>query len=677
MCGIFGLITNSSSNLGTAELRTAMRDLMRQSESRGKEAAGLALMNANTIRVYKQPVPGAVLFRSPQCRALFDKPFGTNGKSDTGGVAMMGHTRLVTNGGLEQHDNNQPVVSGGIVGIHNGIVVNVDKLWAKYSHLERRLEVDTEVILALLRHFLDGGETLPSAIKHTFDEIFGVANIALFLKERNQVILATNNGSLYIARSKTHPVLMFASEKHILESVLKKPRHESRFGDLTISHLVPGRACVVDASTAESHEFNFGESPGASSFMNLNGFDRDIVDLSERGRAPQNATRLVASAHNQIPAWVDEAWGRNRAAIKRLRRCSRCVLPETVPFLDFDSEGVCSDCRDHVPQKPALGKPAFEEAVRRFRRTDGRPDVLMPLSGGRDSCYSLHYVQRELGMTPLAYTYDWGMVTDLARRNQSRMCSKLGVEHIWVSANIARKRENIRKNVEAWLHKPNMGLIPLFMAGDKQFFYFADKVAKQNSLDLTLYSMSRLEYTDFKSGYCGIGRGVRADQQGSPANLKMISHYLRAFAINPGYINASLADTAWAFVIYYLSPVHRKYLIFEDYIPWDEQEIVSTLVTEYDWELSPDTTTTWRIGDGTAPFYNYIYYTVGGFTEIDTFRSNQVRAGMIDRDAALALVDKENVMRYDSIQWYCDTIGIDMQHALRAINAIPKRYSTD
>ena len=27
-------------------------------------------------------------------------------------------------------------------------------------------------------------------------------------------------------------------------------------------------------------------------------------------------------------------------------------------------------------------------------------------------------------------------------------------------------------------------------------------------------------------------------------------------------------------------------------------------------ELAPDTRTTWRIGDGTAAFYNYIYYTV-------------------------------------------------------------------
>ncbi len=675
MCGIFGIVTNRSSELSSAQLLSGARDLMRLSESRGKEAAGLALMNAETIRVYKQPVPGVALFRSRACRALFDAPYANGAAANTSGLALIGHTRLATNGGLEQHENNQPVVSSGIVGIHNGIVVNVASLWKKFPQLERRLEVDTEIILALLRHFLDQRESLSKALGHAFDEIYGVANIALFLRERNQVVLATNNGSLYIARAPGRPVFAFASEKHILEQFVTSARHNAQFGHLQISHLAPGQACVIDASTIESTIFSFRESPRSLDALSPNGFDREIKDLSDL-RPRSVTTRLVPTTVNVVPKWVDESWEKNKGAIRKLRRCSRCVLPETVPFLDFDENGICSDCRDHQ-SRTYLGEAALQEAVRPFRRSDGRADVLVPLSGGRDSCYSLHYIKNVLGLNPLAYTYDWGMVTDLARRNQSRMCSRLGVEHIWVSANIARKRENIRKNVQAWLRKPEMGLIPLFMAGDKQFFHYADKVAKQNEIDLTIFSMNSLEDTDFKSGYCGIGRGIRADYPGSKANVRMIQYYLKNFATNPGYLNASLLDTAWAFAIYYLSPVHRRYLTFEHYVPWDEHEIVSTLLDQYDWEISADTTTTWRIGDGTAPFYNYIYYTVGGFTEIDTFRSNQIRAGMIDRNTALALVEKENVMRYDSIQWYCDTIGIDMQQALRAINAIPKRYSAD
>ena len=101
-----------------------------------------------------------------------------------------------------------------------------------------------------------------------------------------------------------------------------------------------------------------------------------------------------------------------------------------------------------------------------------------------------------------------------------------------------------------------------------------------------------------------------------------------------------------------------------------DKEIVSTLVREYDWEVATDTRTTWRIGDGTAAFYNYIYYAVAGFTENDTFRSNQIREGMISRHQALATIYDENQPRFESIQWYCDTIGIDMESALERINSI-------
>ena len=70
--------------------------------------------------------------------------------------------------------------------------------------------------------------------------------------------------------------------------------------------------------------------------------------------------------------------------------------------------------------------------------------------------------------------------------------------------------------------------------------------------------------------------------------------------------------------------------------------IEDTLLGTYDWETAVDTSTTWRIGDGTAGFYNYVYYTVAGFTEHDTFRSNQIREGEITREQALKMLEDEN-----------------------------------
>ena len=76
-----------------------------------------------------------------------------------------------------------------------------------------------------------------------------------------------------------------------------------------------------------------------------------------------------------------------------------------------------------------------------------------------------------------------------------------------------------------------------------------------------------------------------------------------------------------------------------------------------------------RIGDGTAPFYNYIYLKHSGFCENDTFRSNQIRAGLLDRKTALNYVLQENVIGAESLKWYFDTISINAQSALQVINS--------
>ena len=69
-----------------------------------------------------------------------------------------------------------------------------------------------------------------------------------------------------------------------------------------------------------------------------------------------------------------------------------------------------------------------------------------------------------------------------------------------------------------------------------------------------------------------------------------------------------------------------------------------------------------------------MYYTIAGFTEHDTFRSNQIREGDITRDQALRLVEEENRPRYQNIKWYLDAVGIDFSDAIRKVNSVPKLY---
>ena len=372
---------------------------------------------------------------------------------------------------------------------------------------------------------------------------------------------------------------------------------------------------------------------------------------------------------------LDSFYNSTVTKVSHLKRCSKCILPETFPFIHFNSAGICNYCTNYQPIQTA-GPEALEKKLESFRNSTGKPDCIVSLSGGRDSSYALHYITSVLGLKPITYTYDWGMVTDIARRNISRMCGQLGIEHILVSANIPKKRLNIRRNVSAWLKKPELGLVPLFMAGDKQYFYHGARLMKQFDVEVMVLAENLLERTNFKTGFCGVPPTFESNNTYGMSlgrNLKMVSYYLSHFAKNPGYINPSLLDTFAAYCSYYILP--HNFLSLFRYLEWDESTVNDTLVNNYEWEVASDTKSTWRIGDGTASFYNYIYYISCGFSENDTFKSNQIREGVITREDALNISARDNTPRWDSIQWYCDTVGIPFEDTIKTINNMPSKLN--
>ena len=272
-------------------------------------------------------------------------------------------------------------------------------------------------------------------------------------------------------------------------------------------------------------------------------------------------------------------------------------------------------------------------------------------------------------------TYDWGMVTDLARRNISRMCSQLGVENIIIADNISKKRSNIKKNLLAWLKKPDLGMLNILMAGDKHFFRHIESIKKELGVSLNIWGMNPLEVTHFKAGFLGYVPDFETKQvfyTGLSSQLRY--QFLRAIAMlkNPSYLNSSLWDTLSG--EYYRSVKTQKdFYNAYDFWQWDEN-LINESLKEYEWETAVDTKSTWRIGDGTAAFYNYVYFTLAGFSEFDTFRSNQIREGQLSRSQALEYVNEENAPRYQNIKWYLDAIGMDFEKVVETINLNHKKY---
>lgn len=607
------------------------------------------------IIVLKEPLTASKFLNSKSYKELWGS---VNDNFNEGSLSIIGHTRLATNGVQDSNSNNHPIVKNGAIGVHNGIVVNVDSIKVEFPGIELKSEVDTELLLALLQKYRDKENSLNESVRETYEKICGETSLAVIFDDLEVVLLATNTGSLYIYGDEHR--IFFASERYILEQILTNGEKNK------IEKICANSTSIIDIKNIE-YEINAFDVTHKTVIAKRDNKSM-VKDLS-----PNYDLKRISRTNNfdKISKMIQD----NYVSDENLIRCTNCLLPHTFPFIKFDSEGVCNYCREYVPFK-VRGKDTLEELIAPYRKQNGNPDCVVGFSGGRDSSYMLHYLKQELGLNPVAFTYDWGMVTDLARRNQARICGKLGIEHIWVSADITRKRENVRKNIEAWLKKPDLGMVPLLMAGDKQFFYHAHKVKEQVKSNLLFFGPNIYERTLFKTGFCGIkesNKGTEGILVGLNIlnKIKLIVYYLLNYLKNPSYINSSLYDTLHAYYSAYFLPnkgIHRLYY----YIHWDEEEIERVLNEEYDWEMASDTKTSWRIGDGTAAFYNYIYYTLAGFTEFDTFRSNQIREGLLSRDQALRLVREENKPRIESLIWYANTIGFDLENALKKIHTIKR-----
>src|SRR5215475_3393140 len=266
MCGIFG-ITVGEAPVRTSKVPHLLNDLFLFSESRGKEASGIAVCRRENIQVLKSAVAASSMIRSSQYRRLMAETVDGTGKRLEEPIAVIGHSRLVTDGSRYDQGNNQPVLAGNCVGIHNGIIVNNEEIWKAQSDLRRQYQVDSEVILALLRKFLGEQRSIIKAAQKSFTTIKGSASIAVLFRDFDRLLLGTNNGSLYYTSIEPLKALIFASEKYILDRLLVKhvPKHAK---DACVKKIEPGRGCLIDLQSIAALDFSLvdSEQPGPSTF---------------------------------------------------------------------------------------------------------------------------------------------------------------------------------------------------------------------------------------------------------------------------------------------------------------------------------------------------------------------------------------------------------------------------
>lgn len=100
--------------------------------------------------------------------------------------------------------------------------------------------------------------------------------------------------------------------------------------------------------------------------------------------------------------------------------CSECIMPSTRPEQVFE-DGVCDACRSSKRKHSAIDWPArrqeFESILSRYRSDGSWYDCIIPVSGGKDSCYQAITLKETYGMNPLCVTFTPCELTEVGRQN--------------------------------------------------------------------------------------------------------------------------------------------------------------------------------------------------------------------------------------------------------------------
>ena len=101
--------------------------------------------------------------------------------------------------------------------------------------------------------------------------------------------------------------------------------------------------------------------------------------------------------------------------------CTKCVISNQRPRIVFDEDGICNACRFWERKDKTIDWNEREKELRdlcdRFRRNDGRHDVVVPSSGGKDSAYVAHQLKYEYNMNPLTATWAPHIYTKIGWQN--------------------------------------------------------------------------------------------------------------------------------------------------------------------------------------------------------------------------------------------------------------------
>lgn len=318
-------------------------------------------------------------------------------------------------------------------------------------------------------------------------------------------------------------------------------------------------------------------------------------------------------------------------------RCSRCILPASLPSVKLDEKGVCNYCNNFDRSfgdwnsRKEFKKKQFEQIVEKIKKLNSEYDCLIPLSGGKDSTYALYICDKIYNMKCLCITFDNGFLSDYARRNIKNAINATKADHIYYAVNPKKMLELYKHFIMSCGHvcipcMRGIGFvsyfpleafnIPIVITGNgRRISYLSGFPELFQSGDLTV----------FKNACKGTG----AENECAP----LLRHEPKVGY--KSYISAALnlMGIKDKFVPGHITP---DYVGIYDYLDSDYAEILETIQREMGWEKAGDTFEHTDCFLHEIPFYIHTikFPEVTGST---FYHSNLIRLGQMTREKALEL----------------------------------------
>ena len=334
---------------------------------------------------------------------------------------------------------------------------------------------------------------------------------------------------------------------------------------------------------------------------------------------------------------------------EEVKYCKKCVVSNQRPRIVFDEEDICGACLWAEDKNSLIDweerKKKFEEVLDKHRSKDGKFDVIVPSSGGKDSGTVAHKLKYEYGMHPLAVTWSPLLYTEIGFQNLQNMISSGIPSHLFTPDRMLQRI---------------FSKLSLVLVGD-HFMAFSRGVTTYPfhvALDLGVKLVMLGENTELEYGGSlkykdkptfSIDDGVELFYKSTTTDE------LVQFGIENGYFKKDVLHDP---TLKYYSPPSTENLAkagiescwFGYYHKWLPQENFYYAAEQYGFRTNSEghSESTYNkyasLDDHTDPIHFYLSYIKFGIGRATSDAAHEIREGHLTREEGVALVK-----RYDHI----------------------------